>query len=95
MIYDTEKWMNAVDEYSDNAIGAFQEWQSAVTGPGGVTSIIGDSVGEVAGKVDEVTRKSDELAKTTKETVIPTLNDEITSVNNLTGAYANMRNTIQ
>ena len=94
MIYDTEKWMGKVDEYVDGTSDAFKDWQSAVTGPGGVTSIIGSSVEEVGSKVGTVTAKSEELATTTRDTVIPALNDEITSVDNLTGAYARMRDTI-
>jgi hypothetical protein len=95
MIYDTDRWMSEVNKYVEGTSGAFKAWQDAVTGPGGVTSIVGSGVEEVGGKVADVTLKSQELANTTKNEVIPALNDEITSVNNLTGAYAAMRDTIK
>ena len=94
MIYDTEKWMSEVNKYVDGTARAFIDWQTAVSGPGGVTSIIGGSLEEVGGNVDSVTQKSEDLAKVTKEQVIPGLEAELTAVDNLTGAYARMRDTI-
>ena len=95
MIYDTEKWMKAVDEYSNEAILAFREWQSAVTGPEGVTSIVGSSMEGVGEKVQEVTDKSQALADTLTDEVIPTLDKEIDQVQTLTGAYGALRDSIQ
>jgi hypothetical protein len=83
--------MNHVQEYNTGVTDAFREWQNAVSGPGGIAEIVGNSVADVGNKVDEVTQKSDDLAKTTIETVIPALDSEIKSVSNLTGAYAALR----
>ena len=94
MIYDTEKWMSEVNKYVDGTAQAFIDWQTAVSGPGGVTSIIGGSLEEVGGNVDSVTQKSQALANVTKNEVIPGLESELTAVDNLTGAYARMRDTI-
>ena len=94
MIYDTERWMSEVDNYVDGTTKAFQDWQAAVTGENGVTSIIGNNVGEVASKVKNVADESKTLADITVKQVIPALDSEITSVDNLTGSYARMRDTI-
>lgn len=95
MVYDTDEWMQAVDEYAQGAIEAFQDWQSAVTGTNGVTTIVGGSVEEVGGKVQDVTDKSHQLAETTTKEVIPALDAELDAVQNMTGAYAAMRQEIQ
>jgi hypothetical protein len=95
MIYDTDNWKQAVEDYTDDAIAAFAKWQNAVTGEGGIADLIGNSVEDVGKTVQEVTDKSKELAKKTQEEVIPALDKELDSVNNLTGAYAKMRDTIK
>ena len=95
MIYDTDNWKQAVEDYTDDAIAAFTKWQNAVTGEGGIADLIGNSVEDVGKTVQEVTDKSKELAKKTQEEVIPALDKELDSVNNLTGAYAKMRDTIK
>jgi hypothetical protein len=96
MIYDTDRWMNEVNKYVAGTSDAFRAWQTAVTdSKTGVAALVGSSVDEVGGKVNDVTQKSKELATTTTDTVIPALNSEITSVDNLTGAYARMRDTIK
>lgn len=94
MTYQTEQWMSNIQDYNNQVIDAFRNWEQAMTGPDGVSSIVGSSLEDVADNVTEITDKSKELAKTTKEEVIPLLNDEIDAVANLTGKYANLRDTI-
>ena len=95
MTYQTEQWMTYVKGYNNDVIKAFKDWQDAVSGPGGVTDIVGNSVETVAGNVKDVTDKSKDLAEVTTETVIPALDNEIKAVANLTGEYAKLRDTIQ
>lgn len=96
MVYDTDEWMSAVDQYVADVELAFKEWSDAVHDPStGITTIVGGDVATVGEKVQEVTDKSAELAKTTTEKVIPALDNELDAVQNMTGAYANMRKEIQ
>ena len=94
MTYQTEQWMSNIQDYNNQVIDAFRNWEQAMTGPDGVSSIVGSSLEDVADNITEITDKSKELTKTTKEKVIPALNDEIDTVANLTGKYANLRDTI-
>ena len=78
MIYQTDTWKQAVEDYTDKAIAAFSKWQTAVTSEGGIADLIGNSVEDVGKTVQEVTDKSAALAKKTQEEVIPALgHDEI------------------
>lgn len=96
MVYDTDEWMSAVDQYVADVELAFKEWSDAVHDPStGITAIVGGDVAAVGETVQGVTDKSAELAKTTTEKVIPALDDELDAVQNMTGAYANMRKEIQ
>lgn len=96
MVYDTDEWMSAVDQYVADVELAFKEWSDAVHDPStGITAIVGGDVAAVGETVQGVTNKSAELAKTTTEKVIPALDDELDAVQNMTGAYANMRKEIQ
>lgn len=95
MVYNTENWMDKVVEYENGVKAAFLDWQNAVSGEGGVSQIVGNSVEEVGGKVKDVTDKSHELAETTTKEVIPALDAELDAVQNMTGAYAAMRQEIQ
>jgi hypothetical protein len=58
MVYDTDNWKQAVENYTDDAIAAFTKWQNAVTGEGGIADLIGNSVEDVGKTVQEVTDKS-------------------------------------
>lgn len=93
MTYQTDQWMQAVDTYVDAAAKAFIDWHDEVTGPDGLGGI-GLEVDNVASSVQTVVDKSNELADTTINTVIPALDSEIDSVQNLTGSYATLRDTI-
>lgn len=96
MVYDTDEWMSAVDQYVADVELAFKEWSDAVHDPTtGLTAIVGGDVAAVGEKVQEVTDKSAELAKKTVDEVIPALDEELDYVQNMTGAYANMRKEIQ
>lgn len=95
MVYNTENWMDKVVEYENGVKAAFLDWQNAVSGEGGVSQIVGNSVEEVGGKVKDVTDKSHELAETTTKEVIPALDAELDAVQSMTGAYAAMRQEIQ
>ena len=96
MVYDTDEWMSAVDQYVADVELAFKEWSDAVHDPStGITAIVGGDVAAVGETVQGVTDKSAELAKTTTEKVIPALDNELDAVQNMTGAYANMRKEIQ
>lgn len=96
MVYDTDEWMSAVDQYVTDVELAFKEWSDAVHDPStGITAIVGGDVAAVGETVQGVTDKSAELAKTTTEKVIPALDDELDAVQNMTGAYAAMRQEIQ
>lgn len=93
MTYNTAQWMDAIDIYVDQAAQAFKDWHNEVTGPDGLAGI-GTDVDAVAASVESVVDKSDELAEITINTVIPALDDEMDSVQNLTGSYATLRDTI-
>lgn len=93
MTYNTAQWMDAIEIYVDQAAQAFKDWHNEVTGSDGLAGI-GADVDAVAASVESVVDKSDELAEITINTVIPALDDEMDSVQNLTGSYATLRDTI-
>lgn len=96
MVYNTDEWMSAVDQYVADVELAFKEWSDAVHDPStGITAIVGGDVAAVGETVQGVTDKSAELAKTTTEKVIPALDNALDSVQSMTGAYAAMRQEIQ
>ena len=91
MTYNTAQWKASVSTYITGVANAFQQWQTDVAG---IESLVGKSLSEIETNVGNITTNSQALADTTVNSVIPALDNEITSVHNLTNEYLGLRKSI-
>ena len=96
MIYDTEKWQDAVDTYIDKVQDALSDYEDQMETIAKKT--VGTNLTQIKNKTKAVTKANEELTdKITdpKNGTIKALKDEMISVSDLTGKYANLRQTIK
>ena len=95
MIYKTEEWSSAVDEYLNEVKITFAEWEEQISRIKNET--VGQDLDDLKEKVGSITSASDELANSiTKDGgVLDGIRDEIEEVNKLTDAYAKARAAIK
>ena len=95
MIYSTDEWRSAVDTYINDIQGAFQTYGYEMERIANET--IGTSLDTIKDKTGEVVDASNKLVSTITDDggVIDALTSEMNAVTNLTGEYANLRNTLQ
>ena len=95
MTMDTEQWMSDVDSYVDSVQQAFSEWESQMAIIEEDT--IGPDLDALTERTKTLTDKSQDLADTILEEggVLDAIEQEITQVAELTGAYAGLREEIQ
>ena len=94
MTLETDKWMNAVNDYVDECEDKFIEWQKVIQD---VETYAGVDLDNLAGAVKGITDESKTLEKTLtdpKNGVIKGLNDELNSVRTVTEAYLAQRTAI-
>lgn len=93
MVYSTEDWMYATDEYLDLVEEAFVDWRDQVN------EILEETVGGMDSLTDatqEVVDKSNELTEALagEDGVIDAIEAQINAVADVTSAYATLRSTL-
>lgn len=86
-----EDFKDATDEYLGDCNTSFDEWKENTQE---VTDIIGEDLNDTSEKVDEVVEHSENLSDTIINDVIPSIEDELWAIRELTDEWAAQRDEI-
>lgn len=90
-IGNLEDFKDATDEYLGDCNNAFDDWKENTEE---VTDIIGEDLDDTSDKVDQVVEHSEDLTDTIVNDVIPSIEDELWAVRELTDEWAAQRDEI-
>lgn len=90
-IGNLEDFKDATNEYLGDCNNAFDDWKENTEE---VTDIIGEDLDDTSDKVDQVVEHSEDLTDTIVNDVIPSIEDELWAVRELTDEWAAQRDEI-
>lgn len=91
MINQTQNWADYTEEYTNVCENAYGQWRDAVTEH---NEVIQDVLNNTKQKVDDVTAASDNLKDEVLGEVLPTIENELDMVADLSDNYAHLRDEI-
>ena len=92
MVENADSWRTNTIQFTQDCEDAYTQWEQTVSTE---SEIIDGILNDLEQEVKDVTEESDALKDEVKDKVIPAIKDQLTSVRDVTSAYANQRTEIQ
>lgn len=90
-IGNLEDFKEATDQYLQDCNNAFDEWEENTNV---ATDSVGEGLGDLQDHIDNVTSASDDLTEQIQDSLIPTLEDELESVRDVTNLWLSHRDAL-